>query len=265
MLKYSPSLPMGYLTDESGQIVKAKDDAEYQAAANATASSAQSNDIQANAIIDADPNITPEQKQMMKDLVSVYAGGSNVDNKAILEAFDKIKANTIDPHYADLINQTQSVLKSNLQALAEQRALQLEQQGVNATEATRQAQQSLEASGLLDTGEAVRQLGAEAPQVPFGGQPMEGLVQKQNRFIATDTQQRYQQTLREQLSGAEQALGTAGLSGIQGLPQYKPIGGVTGSLETAKQKEMASTLSALAENQKSKNVLNTNLQNNKIF
>jgi hypothetical protein len=199
-------------------------------------------------------------------LVSVYSGGTELDNKAILDAFDKIKAQTIDPHYADLINQTQSTLKSNITRLAEQRALELESQGVSASEVIRGAQKSLEASGLLNTGEAVRQLGTQAPQpLPFGGQPVEGLIPQANRLIATDTQQRYQEALKGQMAGAEAQLGTTGLRGITGLPTYTPMGGVTGAIPTAQTKEAATTLSTLTENQAAKNKLKENLPNTKIF
>ena len=205
---------------------------------------------QAMAIIDADPNLTPDQKQMMKDVVNAYAGGSALDNQAILDAFQKVKTTTIDPHYADLANQAIYSFKTNIADLnaQRQRDLQTEREALGSKE-----------GGLMNS-RAAEQVGSLASVVPFGGSIPQAIA-NQDKLINTDTQQRYLENVRGQYNTAEQALGTQGIAGITGLPNtpaYTPIGGVTGSLNTERTQEYGSTLDKLQANQQAKNQLNTN-------
>jgi hypothetical protein len=252
MPTYNPSLPAGYLTGDSGQIVLAKDDAEYQAARLAFQQASGDGKDVAYAIIDADPNMTPEMKALAKATVEAYSGGVEADAPSILRTFDQLKQTTIDPHFNDLIKQAEYGLNQNVAALEASRKTELEAQGTNATEAVRTAQNSLEGSGLLNSGEAVRQLGSEgAPAIPFGGaDTIEGLVPQRNRLIATDTQSRYQEGLRSKYNTAEQALGTAGVAGM--VPQGQQIGGVTGTIPTQRTTQYGQTLTSLAANEQAK-------------
>lgn len=213
----------------------------------------------AEAIIDADPNLTPEMRNLAKATLNAYSGGITADAPAILAAFNKIKETTIDPKYADLVNAATSELKSNTTALEQQRATELEKQQALEKASIVGEQAALEKSGLTMSGEGIKQLGAQAATVPFGGQQVEGLIPQANRLIATDTSQRYQEDLRKQMSAGEQLLGTTGIQGIGGLPAYTAIGGLTGTLQTGKTQELASTLSSLAANQQAKTNLNTTL------
>ena len=206
----------------------------------------------AYAIIDADPNLTQEQKDLAKATVFAYSGGIEADAPAILRTFEQLKQTTIDPHFSDLIRQAQVGLQQNVASLEASRKSELERQVVSAEEATRLTQKSLESSGMLNTGEAARQLGtagAPAP-VPFGGAKIEGLVPQANRLIATDSQQRYQENLRSQYQGAEQQLGTAGLGAV--APTAPQIGGITGAIPTARTQQYGQTLSSLAANEEAK-------------
>jgi len=253
---------------KSGQVLTVADTAPYLAKGwtvtteQSTAGPTDNPTSQAYAIIDADQNLTPDEKALAKATVDAYSGGIEADASAILRTFDTLKQSTIDPHYADLVNQASYVLKQNVSSLEAQRQNDLEVERANAEETARIAQKNLETSGMLNTGEAVRQLGSEgAPVVPFGGGNIEGLVPKSNRLIATDTQNRYQENLRKEYNTAEAALGTAGVSKL--IPAGSTVGGVTGTIPTARTTQLGMTLADVTKNVEAKRKL-TSAQPNPV-
>lgn len=215
------------------------------------------------AIIDNDMNLTPEMKSMAKEVVRAYKGGLVADAKEILDTFQEVKQNTIDPYYRNLYDVAISELDRSVRVAEEERATELEKEGVAADEAISTKKADLERAGLTRGGEGVEQLGTggtAAPKdiLPFGGY-REGAVPRSNRLIATTSQQRHEERLRKLGTAGEKLLGSGvGIPGI--VPGYDPIGGIIGSLTEKKVGEEATTLTQIAENAEKKKSLLTNIQ-----
>lgn len=187
--------------------------------------------------------ITPEEADLMKDVVDYYQADT-FDPQEILNTYNKIKEETIDPYYAELTKLSIEGLKTNIAAMREQRLLEEESERMRATEDIRQTRAGLEGSGLTFTGEGVRQLGEASATAGIQGP---GLVQQQSNLMASSSAARYQENLKKLGLTAEAQLGSAGLGGV-GFSEYNPLGGITGSLPTQKEASLGSTLSALTGN-----------------
>ncbi|MFA5125355.1 MAG: hypothetical protein WC473_06085 [Patescibacteria group bacterium] len=216
-------------------------------------------------------NLPPELKQLYKDVVKNYPPGIEFDANEILNTFQKIKDETIDPQYRNYIAQAEKGLTQNLADIEQQRVSELEQERSQAGLAIRQAKEGLEKAGMTFTGKAIETLGSEAAipqgatgaettptQEPFGGLFYEGLVPQYNRLSSSSSQARYESALKSLGLSAEQQLGTAGVSKF-GISGYTPVGGTTGTLEEQKKQTEASTLQQLLNNYQEKQKSLTNL------
>lgn len=216
----------------------------------------------ANAIIDADVNLTPEMKALAKQVMTSYKGGVEADAASILKTFADIKKTVIDPHYAGLVKQAETALKDTVSSEESARKLELETQGANATQAVEGAQGNLEQQGMTFSGKGVNQLGKASAYggaaVPFGGQVPEGTVNANNRVIATTSQNRYMEQLKQAGRTAEQTLGTKGITGM--LPGYAAVGGITGSIADTQQQEYGTTLDKIVANAEAKKKYLTDTQ-----
>lgn len=219
------------------------------------------------AMIDAS-NLPDELKSMYKMVVQNYPEGVEVNPQEILSAFNKIKDETIDPYFKNLVSQATADMQNQFTSLEQQRALELEQERALAGRSIRQASEGLEQSGMTFTGKAIEQLGAKSAypqtggvpgQVPFGGQAFhEGEVPQANRLLATSNLARYQSKMKQLGLDAEQTLGSEGIAGL-GLSSYTPVGGVQGSIDLQKQQRQSSTLSNILDQYSRKQTANTNL------
>lgn len=225
---------------------------------------------QANSIIDGS-NLPPDLKTLYKQVVSEYPDKA-FNTQSILNTFNKIKTETIDPRYYELANTAQKDFSTSLSQLNQTRENQLETERANAGKDIRQARANLEKSGMMFTGQGIEQLGAQSAypqasttpgttpaQTPFGGLFYEGTVNQGNRLMATSNAANYNKTLQALGRSAEDKLGTTGASAL-GI-NYSPAGGVTSSLDTAKQQQYATTLSQLYNNSQAKTKLNTDVPN----
>ena len=173
----------------------------------------------------------------------------NIEN--IIAEFDKIKTETIDPFFANLVDQAISDAQFAQQQQVEARVGEEEVQRVTALEDVRRAQRELEASGLLTTGESIRLLGEVSPFVRAGepgaeitgiplqqefavGGFLEGLVPKQARLVRTSAQARFQERQRRLARQAERELGTE-RARTAGFGEFL-VGGVQGRIATERER-----------------------------
>lgn len=181
-------------------------------------------------------------KAMYADMIRTYPPGIEFDAQEMINTFNKIKDNTIDPHFKELADLAVNEIQQNLSSSIEQRTAQTEQEEINKQQAIASQQKSLEARGMTFSGEGVKQLGAESA---FGGQlGGEGLIPQQKRMLATSSKARYEDYLNTLGRGVESQLGTGAL-GQFNIPNYQQVGGITGSLETQKQGVYGGTMSDL--------------------
>lgn len=214
----------------------------------------QQNSIQAGLnIINSATNLSPGEKAYYSQVLQNYDGSGGYDPQKVLDAVMKTKNSTIDPYFQEQSNIVADTIQRSLGATQAARGLETQAEGANATAAIKGAQNSLEASGMSNTGEGVSQLGATSAyaqpgtaqanqsvmplqtpsQTPqFGGQYAEGLVNQGNRLIASSSANRYQQNLTDLARQAETQLGSSASAGM--VPGTTQIGGVTGSLQDQK-------------------------------
>jgi hypothetical protein len=196
-------------------------------------------------------NLPPEMKMMcnlMVDTVDIGKLGLGFDKdiSAMIEAFNKIKTTQIDPYYRQLADFFKQTIQDQYQTLLKERELEKQEEEREAKETIRKAKESFEKAGLTFSGEAIRQLGEEAAYSAAGQAVMpkqkipEGLIPQKLTRIATSSQARYEESLRDLGRKAEEYLGTEEVKKL-GIP-YTPVGGITGELETKKQKEYGETL-----------------------
>jgi len=226
------------------------------------------------AIIDAS-NLPDEIKALWRQTVSLYPDATDFQPQQIIDTFNKIKTETVDPYFKELTDLAVGDVKTAFNQLKDARTSELESERYNSADAIRQARAGLEKSGMTFTGKGIEQLGASSAyaqntdgvatpsQIGFAGMPgvfYEGNVNQANRLLSTSTAARYaaqQQTLGR---AAENQLGSGAVAiNLPGL-QYTPGNvNVTGSLEQQKQGKMASTLQGIIENWKTSQNLKTNI------
>lgn len=229
----------------------------------------------AMAIIEAS-DLPPEMKALWKNVVGIYPDATDFKPDEIINTFNKIKNETIDPYYKELSNVAINDLKTSLTQIQSERQNELEAERANAGQAIRQAKGGLEKAGMTFSGQGIEALGAQSAyaqpgaenvatptQTPFAGLDntfYEGNVNQGNRLISTSSAARYaaqQQALGAQ---AEKFLGTQGvMQAVPGL-QYAPSGvNVSGTNEIARQGKMAGTLQGIIDNWTSSQKLKTNI------
>lgn len=215
-------------------------------------------------------NLPPAIKDLWKTVVKGYPQGIEFNSDEILNTFQKIKEQTIDPHFRELTDIAMNDFKTQSANLQTNRAQELEAQDANAKASMEQAKKGLEGSGLTFSGKAIDQLGKDSafqqpggnpgsqlpPQLPFGGALAEGKVNQANRLMATSSESRYNQAMQGLGVAAETKLGTQQAQGL-GV-NYNAIGGITGDLNTQKEGQYGTTLNQIIDNYTKKQTLNTN-------
>lgn len=230
---------------------------------NTSQNTAQADNIQAGRDIIANADLPEEIKQLFLEVYDSYPEGSSLDTQGILDAFNEVKNNTLDPYMYELTKIAIDDFQNQFQALEQARSLEREQEAATAQQNIEGVQKGLEQTGMTFTGQAIKNLGTESAysptaNIPAGGLINEGLVQKSNRLMASSSQLKYADALRSLARNAETTLGTAGLAqtGISGVSQ---LGGITGSLEEKRQELYGSALSNIINNYRAKQSYATNI------
>lgn len=197
--------------------------------------------------------------QFFKKALEAWTPGQQADFANILNTFETIKQNDINPYFKEQANLFINDLQTNREYLQGARALETEQERSNATALKENMQEDLAARGMLFTGKAIKQLGAESPfavagtpeaaasAIPitaFGG---EGELQKQTRVASSSSALRYQKSLKDLQQQAESTLGSTASSGL--IPGTSQIGGITGSLVNQEKQAQGSALTGLYNQQ----------------
>lgn len=195
-------------------------------------------------------DLSTATKQMYTDILKNWDPNTELNPQNIIKAFENVKKTSIDPHFQGLANLAIESVQTAAKGMQEQRALELEAERANAAQNISDTQAGLEASGLTFSGEGVKQLGSQAAApIPFGGQNVEGLVPQRNRLISTSSEAAYKQNLKNLGLGAEEQLGTSKAKSLLSGYGYKPVGGVAGSFEEAKQSAYGSALGNIINQQ----------------
>tara|TARA_R100000049_G_C1954644_1_gene106630 strand:+ start:210 stop:1688 length:1479 start_codon:yes stop_codon:yes gene_type:complete len=188
---------------------------------------------------------------LYSDVVNAWEAGAEVDFGPILETFDDLKANTIDPYYAQQIEIATAQVTAAQEYMAAQRELQLDSENINAQERVRSAKASFESAGLTFTGEAARQLGAESAFATDAENPLlqlqslgEGLIPETSSLIASSSLAEYEESLRSLGEQAELVIGTEATTGL-GLGTLGTSEAIVGSIAEAQDLLEKQTLSSL--------------------
>jgi hypothetical protein len=225
------------------------------------------------AIIDAS-NLPDEIKALWRQTVSLYPDATDFQPQQIIDTFNKIKTETVDPYFKELTSVAIGDINTAFNTMKDARTAELEAQRYTSADAIRQAQTGLEKSGMTFTGKGIESLGASSAyaqngdgttpnQIGFAGMPgifYEGNVNQQNRLLATSTAARYAAQQQQLGRAAEDKIGSANVALAAPGLQYTPGGvNLTGSLEQEKQSKYASTLQGIIENWKVSQNLKTNI------
>lgn len=216
------------------------------------------------------PNLSDTEKRMIKDVYSTYAGGITSDRQAeILKAFNKISAETINPYYKEQTDIAKKVVERDLTTLNEARALETEQERIQAQQNIEDAQQNLEDAGLTFGSKAVKALGGKSAYksdtntieggIPFGGAMPDGTVNVANRLMSSSSLAKYRSNLENIGRSAESKLGTD-MSNL--VPGYSALGVTKGSIKTEQEQAKSSALSNLMSQEQKRNEL---LRNKNYF
>lgn len=196
--------------------------------------------------------IEPDMAELWKKVVRGYPEGVEVDPQEILNTYEKIRKETIDPHFAELARVAETELIASLDILERQREEELETQRLATGESIREKQAELERRGMLFAGEAVRELGAISPYrvpaeeiTPTGELVPTGRIPKEAHLIATSSQARYEEELKRLGRRAEEYFGTAGVPIAAKYGEFPYIGDVTGKLPFAQEQAEAGRLGQL--------------------
>lgn len=233
-------------------------------------------------------NLSDAQKKVFNDTVDLYPD-STVNTQAILDTFNKLKSDTIDPYYYNQIKNAQNYFSSGLTNLQLQREQELETERANAGTNIRQARNNLEQTGMTFSGQGIEQLGNQSaysqgqnPQsaipnqqavgsnealkggmtytAPFGGDQRyyEGTVNQANRLMATGNEARQQNALQTLGMQAQNQLGTSGAAGL-GISYNTGGANIPGTINEQKQKAEANAIGQIYNNDQNKLALNTNI------
>lgn len=237
------------------------------ATAGATTSSTEASDAEeikkrtqeAKDLIKNDPNLTEDMKTLLYAVIDNYPIGVGYDPQEIINTFESVRKDTIDPYFQELTNTAAKQFQQAYDSYEANRKLELESEQMTEEEKIRQEKENLEKSGLTFSGEAVKQLGAESAYTDASteGQNIttqtlgEGLLQQESNLIASSSMQRYLDQLKNLGIQAEQQLGTQGYYNVGGIgnvnANYATIGGITGTQETQRQSEYAKALTQILE------------------
>lgn len=230
---------------------------------------------EAIAVIDAS-DLPQEIKDMWKTVVGNYPDAKDFEATEIIDTFNKIKADTIDPFFQELADVAINDLKTSFSALESSRVSELEAERANAGQDIRQTKEGLEKAGMTFSGRGIEELGAQSAfaqspsdtvqtplQTPFANLAdtfYEGNVNQRNRLVSTSSAARFAANQQALGSQAEKFLGTQAV--LEGAPNlnFAPSGvDLTGANQLSQQTREASTLQGIINNFEAKQQLKTNI------
>lgn len=201
-------------------------------------------------------------KALYRDTVDRWNPEEEINADKIIQKFNEIKNQTLDPYYRSLIDFTTKDFQDQIMSQQASSELELEAERAQAGQNIRQAKEGISQRGLTFSGEGVAALGAESAyarpdqgaqsaiptQTPFGGMFYEGTVNQSNRLMASSNVARRQEAIKNLGKSIEAELGSDAVKGF-GV-NYVPSGGITGNLQTKKKQEEADTLTNLINQQR---------------
>lgn len=191
-----------------------------------------------------------------------YQEAQGFDAQAVMDAFNKVKTNTIDPAIAEKAKVYGADLQNQINANISNRALETEGEGAAARKRIEDTKAGLEGSGLTFTGEGIKQLGGiGAYKLSPDSKFYEGAVNQANRLIASASANSYMQKMQNLGRQYEDVLGSD-ISGYN-IPGFTPSGVSKGSLSNEQQSMYNQAFSdatqeqqAIKENKEKINVFN---------
>jgi len=214
-------------------------------------------------------NLPPELKQLWAATVKGYPSGVEYNSQEVLNTFNKIKQDTIDPYFKELATIASTDFSRALQQQKSEYELTQEKLRADAGQSIRQVKEGFEQSGMTFTGKAIQELGAQSAysqnggngtqiptQQPTDGMFYEGNVNQQNRLMATSASLQNKATIDALNRSLEKTVGSEKAAGAGATVS----GGITGELATQQQGQYAKTLSQVLDNYRQKQQLNTNIQ-----
>jgi len=208
--------------------------------------------------------LPPDLAEMYKEVVKNYPPGVEFEAQEILNTFEKVKNETIDPYFKELADVAKQDIQYAYGLTEASRERELEAERTTAGQNIRQVKEGLEKSGMTFTGQGIEKLGAESAyaqkdsegnvlptQTPFGGQFYEGTTNQANRLLASSSSARYGEALQSLGRSAEDYLGSEG-AGALGIPYQSAGVNKTGSLENQKQGQYGSKLQQIINNYRQK-------------
>ena len=191
----------------------------------------------------ANSGLPQDQQDLIKTVVDSYPENTDISDEQILETFESLSKQIIDPHFASLVKQTQADLTVAIDRTRQDREFEREQELVDAQERFRQGQLALEGTGMTRSGEGVRQLGEQSGARGATG---EGNIQRYSRRLAESSGRAFDRSIHDLGREGESLLGSEGVGDIEG---FSPVGDVVGSIPQAKLTTQANLLGQLSGQQ----------------
>ncbi len=200
-------------------------------------------------------DLDPGVKALFGEIVEGWDPSKEINAMSVIEEFQKIKSQTIDPQFQQQADLFIDDVKRTQAYSNEMREQELSGEQMQSQQQLEDTQRGLEARGMTRSGEALQTLGDvsgarfDPTQKQFYqfGQQGEGKLQAQQRLMSSSSQARYMKNLADMQRQTERTLGTP--SAKQMFPEIKGVksqtGGVTGSIAQQKTAAEASTLSNL--------------------
>lgn len=189
----------------------------------------------------SDGLLDPDTARMYKRVVNDYEG-EEVKVQEILDTFKKIKEETIDPYFKELVDVSQEELRANVESLRGQRERQIESTQLGQQEEIRGTKAGLESRGMLYSGEAVRELGKLSP---YNTTQTKGRIPSKHDIISTSQTAGYQEQLQGLARESEMLYGSVPTD-IFKPGEYTPMGvDVTAKMPLAQEGTEAGVLGQL--------------------
>jgi hypothetical protein len=195
--------------------------------------------------------------QTSDDMISKVMNFQQITDEDMKGFLTKAKAEN-DPYYNQIFTRAGQDFEYSLNFMKQQREMQLEQERLAYDEKKRAEQANLEASGMTNTGEAVRRLGKESAftREQLGSILPEGTLPTEQRLMVTNNLANFQKNLRDYTRQAEDVYGSSTLGGLSaptlgGEKLYQaPTEQVYGSLQREQTTNEQVRASQLAEEER---------------
>jgi len=181
--------------------------------------------------------ITSDIGNIFKRVVRNWDISKELNMDSVLQEFNKIKNETIDPFYREQVSQIENDLRTSKQFLDAERERELEVERFGAGENIRQAQSGLEKAGMTFTGKGIEQLGAGSAFAQSGVPNVDTMTREalidaiaEREGMSPDHKELLKQQTDDQLRGRIRnfigdVAGVSSATTASGLPTQIPFGG----------------------------------------